>query len=72
MMFMLNEVEERTFQEWKEKHDVMCPYVIGKKSIGSIGGRLTYRFTPTGLGTLVSVKCACGRHKDLTDMENNW
>ncbi len=26
---------------------------------GSNGGRLTYSFTPTGVGTVAKVKCAC-------------
>jgi hypothetical protein len=33
----------------------------------SIGGRLTYSFTPTGLGCVVVVRCACGAEIDLTD-----
>jgi hypothetical protein len=37
---------------------------------GAIGGRLSFVFTPTGLGTCVSVKCICGEELDLTDSEN--
>lgn len=38
---------------------------------GTIGGKLSYQFTPTGLGVIVIVKCACGEEMDLTDY-NKW
>lgn len=37
---------------------------------GAIGGRLTFQFTPTGLGDCVNVVCLCGEVLSLTDSEN--
>jgi hypothetical protein len=35
---------------------------------GAIGGRFTYKLTPTSIGTVVSVACgACSEVLDLTD-----
>ena len=36
---------------------------------GSTGGTVTYRFTPTSLGTIVVVECL-GEELDVTDYEN--
>lgn len=36
---------------------------------GAIGGALTYSFTPTTLGVVIKVKCACGKEIDVTDYE---
>ncbi len=36
---------------------------------GAIGGEVTYRFTPTSIGTAVHVE-ACGHELDLTDYES--
>lgn len=34
---------------------------------GAIGGRLTYKFTPTSIGVIASVKCSCGEEQTLSD-----
>lgn len=49
---------------WQEEH--MHP---GEKK-GAIGGAWTYSYTPTGLGTVVKVSCACGGEIDLTDYDS--
>jgi hypothetical protein len=36
---------------------------------GAIGGAVTYSFTPTSLGEVVKVKCACGKELDVSDYE---
>ena len=41
-----------------------------KKKQGAIGGQYSYRFTPTSLGTAVSVKCACGKEKNVTEYDS--
>lgn len=43
---------------------------LGGKKIGAIGGRFTWSFTPTGLGVIVNISCACGEKEDLTDVES--
>jgi hypothetical protein len=34
------------------------------------GGRYAYEFTPTGIGTCVVIKCACGVNENVTDFDN--
>lgn len=34
------------------------------------GGKITYSFTPTGLGVVTTIKCnACGKQEDVTDID---
>lgn len=58
------EIDKETF-EWCEEHKKFCKI----KSTGAIGGRYTYSFTPTGLGVISTVKCACGEEFDSTNYE---
>ena len=45
--------------------------LTGEKKIqGAIGGQYSYKFTPTFLGTAVTVKCACGQEKNVTDYDS--
>lgn len=53
---------------WLKIHDKTCAYVDPRNQ-SSIGGRLTYTFTPTSIGTLSKVVCACGADVDLTNFE---
>ena len=32
-----------------------------------LSSTLTYRFTPVGIGTVVKIKCTCGKKLDVTD-----
>lgn len=66
--FTLNEKEQEDFKKWLKKHDRTCKYSDSMKT-GAIGGRLTYMFTPTSLGVITKVKCACGEKIDLTDTD---
>ena len=59
--FGLSADQQRQHDEWKHHCSTYA---------GAIGGRLSYVFTPTGLGTCVTVKCICGEELDLTDSEN--
>ena len=61
--FELSSEENVKFAAWSTKHLAECPI----KSTGTIGERFTYSFTPTSLGTVVVVKCACGASEVLTD-----
>ena len=56
-----NENETKKIKEWN--HD--C-----KIEQGAIGGQCTYSFTPTNIGTIAKVKCACGQELDITDYDN--
>lgn len=59
--------ENQLLKEWDKSHD--CDFREAK-DIGAIGGRLTYQLTPTGLGMVTKVICACGKEADLTDYDS--
>lgn len=42
-----------------------CPLVY----CGAIGGKITYSFTSTSLGTVCKATCACGHKEDLSDYQ---
>lgn len=61
-MFSLNENQRLKLKEW----------INSKKSkyVGAIGGRITYSFTPTTLGTVVKVYDELTKDEiDLTEYE---
>lgn len=57
------EVEE--LLKWASAHYETCSI----KGQGAIGGRYTYSFTPTSIGTICMIKCACGQKFDATKYE---
>ena len=65
--FKMSRGDSARVSKWNTDHKKDCPYV---KKPTAIGGRLTYSFTPTGLGTITVVKCACGEKLDLTDSDH--
>lgn len=63
--FKLSEEEEEMIKEWCEDHVKFNHR--GKRS-GAIGGRFTYNFTPTSIGTCGDITCSCGttyRFRDI-------
>jgi len=64
MNFQLDNKQLKDYIEWDKKHQ--CKF---KNNCGAIGGRLTFTFTPTGLGVIIKVKCACGEELDLSNYE---
>jgi len=69
MMFQIAEKEDRTLDNWLEEHNKTCQFADPMNQ-GASGGRLTYMFTPTGLGLVIRVGCACGEVKDVTVYED--
>jgi hypothetical protein len=69
MKFEIHGAELKNYNEWNKEHNKVCPFKNGK-SQGAIGGRLTFSFTPTGLGPAVSVECACGEKHNCTDYDS--
>ena len=63
IIFELSYDESKKAREWIENHKLECSL-----SEGTIGDRFSYSFTPTGIGVLSSVKCACGESFIITDM----
>lgn len=72
--FTIKTYELKEVLDWKIEHNKTCPYYDdGTKTIspqGAIGGRTTYNFTPTSIGMAVSVSCACGAKKNITDYDS--
>lgn len=62
--FPISEEEQKSIREWMDKHDeeVHHARTLGDKLKlgGCCGGRYTYKFTPTSIGTIGTVKCSCG------------
>ena len=67
LRFELNDNEMKNLEKFDQHR---CAF---KKpfACGAAGGRLTFSFVGTGIGTLVTVKCACGKEKDITDI-SEW
>jgi len=65
MEFKLSEKEILKYKTWLEEHNKTC----SAKDVGAIGGRMTFQFTPTSLGIISQVVCACGKEINLTDYE---
>lgn len=65
MKFELDATEQQACQEFYRKHS-MC-----MSKSGAIGECFSYIITPTGLGTILEVKCnVCGKSKTITDFDN--
>jgi hypothetical protein len=64
-IFELTDEEEELIDEWRREHE--CPY---KYHDGAIGGRISYVFTPTGIGVVMGAECACGSKIDVTNYED--
>jgi len=77
-MFDLNEKEKNKLIEWIKIHDEECPFshINSYKNVYklvAIGGRISYIFTPTGVGTTIEAKCSCNKGNysiDLTDYDS--
>lgn len=71
--FSLTPEQVEKYLAWNEAHKTECKYfnkAEGRYTTGSIGGRVSFEFSSTGLGTVTRAKCACGKEIDLTDYEN--
>lgn len=65
MEFKLTDDEVMKYQDWILEHNKECPIHYE----GAIGGKITFTFTPTGIGTMASVSCACGEKILLSNPE---
>ena len=59
-VYSLTDEECARIDEWSVNHD--CRYRCGIKCHRTpIGGDMSITFTPTSMGTIVIVKCVCGK-----------
>lgn len=63
--FSLDEEQYLKFLKWRLEHH--CKY---DENQGAIGGRFTFSFTPTSIGQIETVHCACGEKINVTDYSN--
>ena len=70
--FPISEEEQKSIREWMDKHDeeVHRARTLDDKLklAGCCGGRYTYEFTPTSIGTIGTVKCGCGAEFTFQDI----
>jgi hypothetical protein len=59
----MSEEELTKAKIWIEKH----PCKHRGKGTGAIGGGISYIFSPTSIGTAITVRCYCGGEYDVTD-----
>ena len=70
--FPISEDEENKINEWIENHERevhgIKTYADKLASHGCCGGRYTYEFVPTSIGTIGIVKCSCGAEFTFQNM----
>ena len=68
--FTLNEKESEAARAFESRHSAKHSKKGGPFWSGAIGGATTYRLTPTGIGTAVTIHCgACRKKKNITDYD---
>lgn len=65
--FIMSDDEVAEFHKWNDDHIKICSLNDGPTP--AIGGALTYSFTPTGLGLVVEISCACGEKINVTNYD---
>ena len=62
--FPITEEEQNKIDKWIENHDIekhgLTTEAMKMKAGGAIGGRYSYKFTPTSIGVIGTVRCSCG------------
>ena len=64
--FPITEEEAKAIEEWKEKHEQEVHN--GSSYAGAIGGRYSYHFVPTSIGTSGTIKCSCGAEFEFQEI----
>ena len=64
---MVFEIANDEFLEWKEFREEHKNCVF----VSTDGGKYSFIFTPTGVGTIIQVRCnACDKIKDITNIDD--
>lgn len=70
--FAITEDEDRAIKEWKKKHEEEVHGLTTDKQRlkagGTIGGRYSYHFVPTSIGTSGVVRCSCGEEFEFCEL----
>ena len=67
--FSITPEQVEAIRTWKKEHEAEAHG--GSEYAGAIGGRYTYEFTPTSIGTFGSIRCGCGA-KFAFDDGSDW
>ena len=69
--FPISKEEEEKIKEWQLKHDAekhgLKTMEQRLRAGGCSGGRYTYQFVPTGIGTVGEIICSCGEKFTFQD-----
>lgn len=68
MQFQIPEEYWREIVPWMHKHRCRYRRKDGNQYFGVSGGGYEYSFTPTGLGTIYEIRCACGAKIEFDDL----
>ena len=63
--FEISKTEDEKLKAWQKKH--IEEKHGGNGRCGAIGGRFSYEFIPTGIGTFGTCKCICGEKFDFQE-----
>lgn len=69
MNFEITEKQLESIGSWDGNHE--CPIKSRhgtNKYCGAVGGRLSYEFIPTSIGTIGTVKCSCGKTHTFAEL----
>jgi len=61
--FPISEEEDKAIKNWMKNHEKDHP-----GGHGCSGGKYTYCFIPTAIGTIGTIKCGCGAEFDFQDI----
>lgn len=74
MKYETSDYNNEKISVWLNEHTMTCGYWVpgtnGLLPQGAIGGAITYCFTPTNLGLVIKISCACGDECDVTEYKN--
>lgn len=65
--FTISEEEYEAIENWKNDHELN--HHGGNGAGGAYSGRYTYCFTPTGFGTVGTIKCTCGAEFTFSEIQ---
>lgn len=70
--FPITESEEKAIKEWQKKHEEevhgLTTDKMKLKAQGVCGGRYSYHFVPTSIGTSGVIRCSCGAEFEFQEI----
>lgn len=66
--FNLTDEQYETIKKWANTHECRCRPGNDSPSLSCCGGEISIIFTPTSIGTAISVSCVCGKKLELDNL----